>query len=36
MALAPDSNIGGGSDEQIIWIQGLQFCRDQEELISSA
>ena len=34
-ALAPDSNIGAGSDERIIYIQGLPFRRDQEELTSS-
>ena len=35
MALAPDSNIGAGSEERIIWIQGLPFRRDQEALTSS-
>ena len=35
MALAPDSNIGAGSDERIIYIHGLPFRRDQEELTSS-
>ena len=35
MALAPDSNIGGGSDERIIYIGGLPFRRDQQELTSS-
>ena len=34
-ALAPDSNIGAGSGERIIWIQGLPFQRDQEDLTSS-
>ena len=39
MALAPDSNIGGGSDERTIYIdvggQRLPFRRDQQELTSS-
>ena len=35
VALAPDSNIGAGSDERIIYINGLRFRRDQEELTSS-
>ena len=35
MALAPDSNIGAGSDERIIYIQGLPFRRNQEELTTS-
>ena len=35
MALAPDSNIGAGSDERTIWIQGLPFRRTQEELTTS-
>ena len=35
MALAPDTNIGGGSDERIIYIHGLPFRRNQEELTSS-
>ena len=30
-ALAPDMNLGGGSDEGIIYIHGLPFRRDQEE-----
>ena len=34
-ALAPDSNIGAGSDERTIFINGLPFRRDQEELTSS-
>ena len=34
-ALAPDSNIGAGSDERFINIYGLPFRRDQEELTSS-
>ena len=34
-ALAPDSNIGAGSDERTIYILGLPFRRDQEELTSS-
>ena len=39
MALAPDTNIGAGSDERIIYIdvggQRLPFRRDQEELTTS-
>lgn len=35
MALAPDTNIGAGSDERIIYIHGLPFRRDREELTSS-
>ena len=35
MAIAPDSNIGAGSDERIIYIHGLPFRRDQEELTQS-
>ena len=35
MALAPDTNIGAGSDERIVYIHGLPFRRDQEELTSS-
>ena len=34
-ALAPDSNIGAGSDERTIFINGLPFRRDQDELTSS-
>ena len=34
-AIAPDSNIGAGSDERIIHVFGLPFRRDQEELTSS-
>ena len=34
-ALAPDSNIGAGSDERFINIYGLPFRRDREELVSS-
>ena len=34
-ALAPDSNIGASSDERIIYIFGLPFRRDQEDLTSS-
>ena len=34
-AFAPDSNIGAGSDERIIYIQGLPFRRTQKELTSS-
>ena len=35
VALAPDSNISGGSDERIIYIYGLPFERDAEELTTS-
>ena len=34
-ALAPDSNIGAGSNQRIIYIHGLPFRRNQEELTSS-
>ena len=34
-AVAPDTNIGGASDERIIYIQGLPFRRDAEELTTS-
>ena len=34
-ALAPDSNIGGSSDERTIYIFDLPFERDQEELTTS-
>ena len=34
-ALAPDSNIGGTSDERTIYILDLPFQRDQEELVNS-
>ena len=34
-ALAPDTNLGGGSDERIIYIHGLPFRRDREELTRS-
>ena len=34
-AIAPDSNIGSGSDEAIIYIQGLPFELDAEELTTS-
>ena len=34
-ALAPDTNIGAGSDERIIYIHGLPFRRNQEELTRS-
>ena len=34
-ALAPDTNIGAGSDERTITIYGLPFTRDAEELTSS-
>ena len=35
VALAPDTNIGATSDERIIYIYGLPFRRDQEELSTS-
>ena len=35
VALAPDSNIGGGSDERIIYIYGLPFERDASALTTS-
>ncbi len=35
MALAPDTNIGAGSDERIIYINGLPFRRNQEVLTTS-
>ena len=35
-ALAPDTNIGGSSQERIIYIHGLSFRRDAEELTKSA
>ena len=34
-ALAPDSNIGAGSEQDTIYINGLPFLRDDGELISS-
>ena len=34
-AMSPDSNIGGASDEQIIYINDLPFRRDAEELTTS-
>ena len=34
-ALAPDTNIGGGSDERTITIYGLPFERDAEQLTTS-
>ena len=34
-AMSPDSNIGGGSDERIIYINDLPFRRDAEELTTS-
>ena len=35
MSLAPDSNVGSGSDERIVWIGGLPFRRSQEDLTTS-
>ena len=34
-ALAPDTNIGGASDQRIIYIYGLPFERDAEDLATS-
>ena len=34
-AVAPDTNLGAGSDERIIYIHGLPFRRNQEELTKS-
>ena len=34
-ALAPDTNIGGTSDERVIYIFGLPFRRDADELTTS-
>ena len=34
-ALLPDSNLGSGSDERVIYINGLPFRRTQEELTTS-
>ena len=34
-SLAPDTNIGGASDERIIYIHGLPFRRDAEDLTTS-
>ena len=34
-AVAPDTNIGGASDERIIYIRGLPFRRDAEDLTTS-
>ncbi len=34
-ALAPDTNIGGSSDQRIIYIYGLPFERDAEDLATS-
>ena len=34
-AIAPDSNIGGQSEERTIYIHGLPFQRDEEELTDS-
>ena len=34
-SVAPDTNIGAGSEERIIYIQGLPFRRDAEELTTS-
>ena len=34
-AMSPDSNIGGASDERIIYINDLPFRRDAEELTTS-
>ena len=34
-SIAPDSNIGAGSDERTIYVFGLPFLRDAEELTTS-
>ncbi len=34
-SVAPDTNIGGASDERIIYIRGLPFRRDAEDLTTS-
>ena len=34
-AIAPDTNIGAGSDERTIYVFGLPFLRDAEELTTS-
>ena len=34
-AIAPDTNLGGGSDQRIIYIYGLPFQRDADELTTS-
>ena len=34
-AIAPDSNVGGTSDEEIIYIYGLPFRRDAQDLAAS-
>ena len=34
-ALAPDTNLGGSSDERVIYIYGLPFQRDADELTTS-
>ena len=34
-SIAPDTNIGGGSDERTIYVFGLPFQRDAEELTTS-
>ncbi len=35
LALLPDSNLGGTSGERIIYIYGLPFVRDEEDLVTS-
>ncbi len=35
LALLPDSNLGGTSGERIIYIYGLPFVRDDEDLVTS-
>ena len=34
-ALAPDTNLGAGSEERVIYIYGLPFQRDAEDLTTS-
>ena len=35
MAFLPDSNLGGTSGERIIYVYGLPFVRDEEDLVTS-
>ncbi len=35
LALLPDSNLGGTSGERIIYIYGLPFVRDEDDLVTS-
>ena len=36
LAIAPDSNIGSGSDEEIIYIHGLPFVRDNPDELTTS